>query len=123
MSADLLCFREAHDARLKGEIDLEEFLRHIVAHYGGLRHHADGEGESYYIPGPSGFEDEVRDIVLRDSFQALDDDSKYDLVAKSSLLSWNTHNMSQMLPSSIPFSWVDFKVTVPPSETSSTLST
>jgi hypothetical protein len=87
MLADSMCFKEAHDARSNGEIDLEEFLRHVVAHYGGLRHHADGEGESYYIPGPSGFEDEVREIVLRDSFQALDENGKFVPGVKSCLLS------------------------------------
>jgi hypothetical protein len=82
MSASSLCFKEAHEARLSGSIDLEEFLRHIVAHYGGLRHQTDEEGARPYIPGWSFFEDAVREIVLRDTFQPLDNDGKYFLAAR-----------------------------------------
>ncbi|KAH7339220.1 hypothetical protein BKA66DRAFT_507006, partial [Pyrenochaeta sp. MPI-SDFR-AT-0127] len=71
MSANSLCFDEALKARISGEIELEESLRHIVAHYGGLRHHADAEGQRLYIP--AGFETEVRDVVLSENFQPLDD--------------------------------------------------
>jgi hypothetical protein len=78
MLKDSLCFKEAHDARVSGKIELEEFLRHIVAHYGGLRHQTDAEGQRPYIP--SVFEDTVRDLVLSENFQPLDDDSKYILV-------------------------------------------
>ncbi|KAF2031433.1 hypothetical protein EK21DRAFT_34909, partial [Setomelanomma holmii] len=73
MSANSLCFKEARDARISGEIKLEEFLRHIVAHYGGLRHQADAEGQRPYIP--AGFETEVRDKVLSEKTQSLDDDN------------------------------------------------
>jgi hypothetical protein len=63
-----------------GVIELEEFLRHIVAHYGGLRHEADAEGQRPYIP--SLFENEVRSLVLAENFQPLDKDGKYILGAK-----------------------------------------
>ncbi|KAF1839131.1 hypothetical protein BDW02DRAFT_564114 [Decorospora gaudefroyi] len=73
MSANSLCFEEARNARISGGIQLEECLRHIVAHYGGLRHEADAEGQRPYIP--SGFEDEVRNLLLSEDIQPLDDDS------------------------------------------------
>jgi hypothetical protein len=68
------CFEEARNARLRGDIELEEFLRHIVAHYGGSRHQVDAEGQRPYIP--EGFESVVRDLVLSDDYQPLDDKSK-----------------------------------------------
>lgn len=80
MSANSLCFKEARDARISGSIELEEFLSHIMAHYGGLRHQADAEGQRPYIP--AGFENEVRNLVLSENIQPLDDDSKYILAAK-----------------------------------------
>jgi hypothetical protein len=73
MSVNSLCFKEARDARISGEIELEEFLRHIVAHYGGLKHQADVEGQRPHIP--AGFEKEVRNLVLSENFQPLDDHS------------------------------------------------
>ncbi|KAH8728382.1 hypothetical protein GQ44DRAFT_575050, partial [Phaeosphaeriaceae sp. PMI808] len=73
MSANSLCFKEAHDARKSGEIELEEFLRHIVAHYGGLRHQADAEGQRPYLPAL--FEEEVRNVVLSENIQPLDDNN------------------------------------------------
>jgi hypothetical protein len=80
MPANSLCFEEARIARMGGVIELEEFLRHIVAHYGGLRHVADAEGQRPYIP--SLFENEVRSLVLAENFQPLDKDGKYILGAK-----------------------------------------
>ncbi|KAF1842948.1 uncharacterized protein K460DRAFT_396379 [Cucurbitaria berberidis CBS 394.84] len=73
MSEDSLCFREAYDARLSGRIELEESLIHTVAHYGGLRHQTDAEGQRPYIP--AGFENEVRKLVLSQNFQPLDEDN------------------------------------------------
>jgi hypothetical protein len=74
MSTNSLCFKEAHDARISGEIGLEEFLRHIAAHYGGVRHQADAEGQRPYIP--SLFERDVSRIALNENMQLLDDDSE-----------------------------------------------
>jgi hypothetical protein len=51
-----------------------------VAHYGGLRHEADAEGQRPYIP--AHFEDEVRSLVLGENFQPLDDYGKYSLGAE-----------------------------------------
>jgi hypothetical protein len=69
-----LCFKETQDARMAGRIELEEFLRHTIAHYGGLRHETDVEGQRPYLP--SGFEREVRDILLDGDLQPLDDESE-----------------------------------------------
>jgi hypothetical protein len=80
MSANSLCFEEARAARKTGEIDLKAFLRHIVAHYGGLRHAADAEGQRPYLS--AHFEDEVRSLVLGKTFQPLDDNGKYSSSAK-----------------------------------------
>ncbi|KAH7070747.1 hypothetical protein BKA63DRAFT_420706, partial [Paraphoma chrysanthemicola] len=72
MSADSLCFKDAYEARINGKAKLEELLRHIVAHYGGLRHETDAEGQRPYFR--RGFETEVRDLVLSNNVQPLDDD-------------------------------------------------
>jgi hypothetical protein len=80
MLVNSLCFKEASEAQKSGEIQLEEYLRHIVAHYGGLRHQEDAEGQRSYIP--SFFETEVMDVVLSENIQPLDDDSKYILAAE-----------------------------------------
>jgi hypothetical protein len=85
MSASSFCFKEAYDARISGDIGLEELLRHIVAHYGGLRHPADAVGQRPYIP--AGFEKQVRELVLSEDLKPLDDDSKYVLAAKQPPLS------------------------------------
>jgi hypothetical protein len=69
-----LCFAETRDARLNGAIELEEFLRHIVSHYGGSRHEADTKGQRPYMP--LCFEREVRDILLDGDLQPLDDESE-----------------------------------------------
>jgi hypothetical protein len=49
MSANSLCFKEAYDARTNGEIEQEEFMRHNVNHYSGLRHEEDAEGKRPYF--------------------------------------------------------------------------
>jgi hypothetical protein len=69
-----ICFREAYDLRRKEEIDLEGYLTHIVAHYKGVKHAADAEGKRPWLP--SGFEDEVREFVLGEEYQPLDDAGK-----------------------------------------------
>lgn len=74
MSTTSLCFKEAQDARKSGEIGLEEFLKNVVAHYGGLRHQADTEGQRAYIL--KGFEYEVREVVLSEDFRPLDEDGE-----------------------------------------------
>jgi hypothetical protein len=74
MSINSLCFKEALDAREKGEIELEEFLRHIVDHCRGVKHAADAEGQRPWLY--AGFTDEVRTCVLSENYQPLDDDSK-----------------------------------------------
>jgi hypothetical protein len=74
MSANSLCFKEARDAREKGVIELEEYLRHIVAHYRGLRHETDAEGQRPWFP--TSFEDEVRKAVLSENCQPLDEDGE-----------------------------------------------
>lgn len=74
MSTDLPCFKEARNAWKAGAIELDEFLRHIVAHYGGLRHEADVEGQRPYLS--ASFEDEVRKLVLNEKFLPLNDDGK-----------------------------------------------
>lgn len=87
MSTNSLCFKEAFEAWESGDIDLEEYLRHIVAHYSGLRHAGDIEGQRPYIYGGFGFLNDVRNLVLSDKFQPLDDDSKYIFATISSPLS------------------------------------
>ncbi|KAH7389372.1 hypothetical protein DE146DRAFT_663889 [Phaeosphaeria sp. MPI-PUGE-AT-0046c] len=68
-TAQTLCFREAYEARISGNINLDEFLVHIVAHYAGLRHQTDAEGQRPWIP--LSFEDEVRELVLSGNIQPL----------------------------------------------------
>ncbi|KAF1976751.1 hypothetical protein BU23DRAFT_430531, partial [Bimuria novae-zelandiae CBS 107.79] len=71
MSVSSLCFQEAYDARASGRIDLDAYLTHIVAHYRGLRHESDEEAKRRWLP--SGFDDEVRDILLSEDYQPFDD--------------------------------------------------
>jgi hypothetical protein len=74
MPANSLCFKEARDARANGEINLDQYLRHIMAHYRGLRHMTDAEGQRPWFP--AGFEDEVREIVLNEDFRPLEEDGE-----------------------------------------------
>ena len=74
MSTSSLCFKEAYDARISGRLNLEDFLNYILAHYKGLRHQEDTEGKRPYIS--VSFEYEVRNLVLREDFEPLDDESK-----------------------------------------------
>ncbi|KAF2756599.1 hypothetical protein EJ05DRAFT_512233 [Pseudovirgaria hyperparasitica] len=66
-----LCFKEARDARHKGDINLDEYVNHIVAHYGTVKHDSDVEGKRPWFP--IGFEHEVREIVLREDHQAVNE--------------------------------------------------
>ena len=102
MSANSLCFKEARDAREKGGIELDEFVWQIVAHYGGLRHETDAEGQRPWFP--SGFEDEVRKLVLSENYQALDDDSECIFATSLSCLGCITNTFSQIRLSYIPSS-------------------
>jgi hypothetical protein len=79
MSANSLCFNELYDARKSGAIELEAFLTHIVAHYGGLRHDEDTEGKRPFIY--RSFETEVRNLVLSENFRPLDDNGNSTLAA------------------------------------------
>jgi hypothetical protein len=74
MPANSLCFKEAREARANGDINLDQYVRHIVVHYGGLRHEADAEGKRPWFP--AGFEDEVRKIVLSEHFRPLEEDGE-----------------------------------------------
>jgi hypothetical protein len=103
MSANSLCFKEAHDAREKGWIEQEEYLRHVVNHYGGLRHDTDAEGQRPYIGAPN-FAEDVRELVLNESFQPLDDNSKCFLAVTSCTVSYITYQVSQIWLSYTPFS-------------------
>ncbi|KAH7082452.1 hypothetical protein FB567DRAFT_402399, partial [Paraphoma chrysanthemicola] len=72
MSANSLCFKDAYEARINGKAKLEDLLRHVVAHYGGLRHETDAEDHRPYFP--RSFETEVSDVVLSNNLQLLGDD-------------------------------------------------
>lgn len=74
MPKSSICFREAYDLRKEGRIQLEEYLKRIVAHYEGHRHETDAEGNRPFLY--AGFEDEVRQIVLGTDFQPLDEDGE-----------------------------------------------
>lgn len=69
-----ICFREAYDLRSEGQLELEDYLEHIVAHYGGHKHGTDAEGKQPYLY--AGFEYEVREIVLSKDFQPLDENGE-----------------------------------------------
>ena len=71
MPKSSICFREAYDLRTEGRIQLEEYLKHIVAHYEGMRHETDAEGNRPFLY--AGFEDEVRKIVLGKDFEPLNE--------------------------------------------------
>ncbi|PVH91996.1 hypothetical protein DM02DRAFT_485042, partial [Periconia macrospinosa] len=73
MSANSLCFKEAQNGLGSGEIEREAYLGHIVAHYGGLRHEEDAEGQRPYLS--PGFEREVREIVLSENYRPLENDN------------------------------------------------
>lgn len=75
MSANSLCFKEAFDARERGEINHDEYLMHLVAHFGELRHPADAEGKRPYVP--SYFNRTVRDLALSEKLEPLDGTSNY----------------------------------------------
>ena len=74
MPTSSLCFKEAQNAYNCGQIELEEYITHIVAHYRGMRHEEDAESRRPHLP--RGFEVEVRKVVLDEDFQPLDDESK-----------------------------------------------
>lgn len=71
---DSICFSEAYDLRRKGQIHLEDYLKHIMAHYAGVRHDTDAEGARPWLC--LGFEYEVRKITLDKDLQALDESGK-----------------------------------------------
>lgn len=70
-----ICFREAYILRREGQIHLEEYLKHIVAHYVGVRHETDAEGSRPWLY--AGFEREVREITLESNSQTLNDNGEY----------------------------------------------
>jgi hypothetical protein len=115
MSANLFCFKEALDARLNGEIALEECLRHVVAHYKGMIPTADAADKGPWIP--EGFECEVRDLVLDKNYQPLTDDSKCNPNARLSVLGRTAYDTFQIRLLSIQSSRMDFKATSMPSGT------
>jgi hypothetical protein len=75
MSKKSLCFREAYDAHKEGDIGQEECLRHMVAHYGGLRHPEDAQEQKPYLP--SFLEDRLLKHILYGNFAPLDEESAY----------------------------------------------
>jgi hypothetical protein len=114
-----LCFREVYDLRRKGDIGLEEYLTHIVAHYKGVKHEADNEGKKSWLP--SGFEDEVREFVLAENNRLLNDAGKPIWITK---YWYGVRSLSmcalQMRRLSIPSSGTHSKATSPLSERSLT---
>lgn len=89
MVTSSLCFKEAHEGRLSGEISLEESLSHVVAHYGTSRHETDQDGRRPYFP--RGFETEVRDLVLSTSVPPLGKEGRASLsrYTMKTLQSWS----------------------------------
>jgi hypothetical protein len=69
-----ICFSEAYELRRGGQIQLEEYLKHIIAHYAGVRHDTDAEGSRPWLY--VGFEYEVREITLNKDSQTLDESGK-----------------------------------------------
>lgn len=78
------CFRALHFARRKGEIELEEYLTHIIAHYGGVRHPEDAQS-SWFVR--FCFEDEVKELLVHGDVEPLDDERTYIFTAGYAL--WN----------------------------------
>ncbi|KAI4950666.1 hypothetical protein J4E91_004551 [Alternaria rosae] len=73
MPTNLSSFSEARDARLSGEGTLEECLRHIVAYYKHPKHTVESADKKPWQL-PSGFECEVRDLLLSENYEPPTDD-------------------------------------------------
>lgn len=84
MSKKSLCFKGAYDAHKRGEINQEEYLRHMVAHYGGLRHPEDAKGQRPYLF--TLFEDRLSKYILDGTLAPLDEEGMYILAIKSPLV-------------------------------------
>jgi hypothetical protein len=68
------CFRALYFARRKGEIELEEYLAHITAHYSDVRHPEDAQSSWFQR---FSFEDEVKELLVHGDTAPLDDESTY----------------------------------------------
>lgn len=77
MPTNLSGFSEARDARLSGKGTLEECLRHIVAYYKHPKYTVESADKKPWQL-PSGFEREVRDLLLSENYEPLTDDGKCD---------------------------------------------
>jgi len=99
MPTNLLCFKEVREARLSGEITLEECLRHVVVHYKDSQSTAKSVENRQWLP--ASFEREVRDLVLSQSYQTLTDDGECDANAPLFIPGRTAYMTLQMQPSSI----------------------